>query len=89
MWHQVKMTIALRCNFHPLFMQLASNLCGMVIYDWFIQLKWVMAYVYVALSFVNNFMIKCVNTKHLKFLTIIMLICDNLQVEQMAPCGLS
>jgi hypothetical protein len=37
MCHQVEMTITLMCNLHPLFIQLTSNLCNMVIYDWFLQ----------------------------------------------------
>jgi hypothetical protein len=58
MWHQVETSITSRCDLHPLFIQLTFSLCGIVIYDWFLQLKNVMTYAYVAQSFVINFMTK-------------------------------
>jgi hypothetical protein len=38
--------------------QLTFSLHGTIIYDWFLQLKCVITYAYMAQSFANNFVIK-------------------------------
>jgi hypothetical protein len=56
--HQVETSITSKCNLHPFFIQLTFSLCGIVIYDSFLQLKNIMTCAYVTQSFVINFMTK-------------------------------
>jgi hypothetical protein len=58
----------------------------MIIYNQFLNLNFVVAYVYMAWSFVINFMTKMWG--QLSFFTIKMLACGKIQIEQMTPHGL-